>query len=505
MSVHLFGTQVSDMDVKCRHFYHGISQKLAFSKYLGHLKIYCPLSTSLSFPVAVNFSNNNAGLVVNLTAGEKNGSSSWGYEAKCFSVSWLSNYANEQEHLFIQNTHVLLIYDVVDSHFGYGYRIILQALRNIGHLMVNKDAWTQKYNSPFEHDKNVPFALMNRIISDQASTKIHGYAAFETLDEYGKVMCDTYFESIIAIKPSYRHVSETYSKKEANVFFDNNECIKLQLINSIFPNMEKITMLDCVLSTILLDNIVVFVDYLKKNSKLKSKLRVIELLSLRNIGPTLLLKELIHEYALEFRKLNCYIAFDLWNKKIVICFDIIEFCFCMIENMYAMYFEDVNDEITKLMKQLIAAQLSQKQIQRNNEQTLFRKRCMEKESVTVIECDLIASNPNTLVQKLFYDSQHIQININNIALLFPNVLQFTVSGIPWSAVPVEDILKIFENDQHKLEYIAFWMLKKEANDNVRIVEMMNKHQRNFKIIGSRMYTTTSVLNFKRHTSSSWYV
>eukprot|EP01084_Bolivina_argentea_P203785 347986_1 len=64
ISVKIFGTEIHKGNIS--QFYHGIGQKLLFPSYIGvdGVLIYCPLSTSSSFEVAMNFTNNNNGLII---------------------------------------------------------------------------------------------------------------------------------------------------------------------------------------------------------------------------------------------------------------------------------------------------------------------------------------------------------------------------------------------------------------------------------------------------------
>eukprot|EP01084_Bolivina_argentea_P311826 539809_1 len=52
-------------------FYHGVSQKLLFHRYIHTPGINAPLSTSLSFEVAVNFANSNNGLIIHFNAWDR--------------------------------------------------------------------------------------------------------------------------------------------------------------------------------------------------------------------------------------------------------------------------------------------------------------------------------------------------------------------------------------------------------------------------------------------------
>eukprot|EP01084_Bolivina_argentea_P155233 270528_1 len=101
IAVQEFGTCVSSGLIK--HFYHGISEQLLMNPFMdGHAaQILSPLSTSSSFTVATNFTNNHSGLIIEFGAGAY-AQAKW---AKYFSVSWLSDYGNESEYLFLQENH----------------------------------------------------------------------------------------------------------------------------------------------------------------------------------------------------------------------------------------------------------------------------------------------------------------------------------------------------------------------------------------------------------------
>eukprot|EP01084_Bolivina_argentea_P023711 44281_1 len=125
ISVHEFGTRIRDGNIK--RFYHGIGQQLVFPSIIGDggigIRIYCPLSTSSSISVAANFTNNNNGLIVEFA-------NDWS-KTKYFSVSWLSDYGDESEYLFIQNEYELQINNIHDAKFGSEFSVIIKALNVI--------------------------------------------------------------------------------------------------------------------------------------------------------------------------------------------------------------------------------------------------------------------------------------------------------------------------------------------------------------------------------------
>eukprot|EP01083_Nonionella_stella_P014291 40174_1 len=85
-SIEFFGTYMSD-DLKV---YHGLDRVLFFSKFTTFFNQ--PISTTRELNIANQFSK-GMGIILTLKAGKRE-------KAKYLSVSWLSNYPNEDEYLF---------------------------------------------------------------------------------------------------------------------------------------------------------------------------------------------------------------------------------------------------------------------------------------------------------------------------------------------------------------------------------------------------------------------
>eukprot|EP01084_Bolivina_argentea_P150799 263311_1 len=66
IAVHKFGTEIREGNIKT--FYHGVGKLLLFdeitSDVTNAVNIYTPLSTTSSFPVAMNFTNKENGMIV---------------------------------------------------------------------------------------------------------------------------------------------------------------------------------------------------------------------------------------------------------------------------------------------------------------------------------------------------------------------------------------------------------------------------------------------------------
>eukprot|EP01084_Bolivina_argentea_P227507 384217_1 len=134
LSIHEFGTRILDKTIVS--FYHGISEPLSFrpGDYDSYTRcnFAIPLSTSSSFEVACNFACN--GLIVEFGDNEWTES-----QVRYFSVSWISDFSNEHEYLFIQNDpsknknglYEMQINNIWDVESGSQLKDIMKVLRII--------------------------------------------------------------------------------------------------------------------------------------------------------------------------------------------------------------------------------------------------------------------------------------------------------------------------------------------------------------------------------------
>eukprot|EP01084_Bolivina_argentea_P009643 17991_1 len=203
ISVQKFGTKIKDGYVNA--FYHGIGEQLLFPQYIGHsgyvydglgISIYCPLSTSSSILVGMNFTNVNNGLIVQFDGGY--------YEnCKYFSVAWLSDFASESEYLFVQNEELLEIIDIIDVQFGFTNGKILSALKII--QTITKDGTlTVSISDAMQ-------ALVCKMIRNQLPHNLKLYKSFELSNEYTKQIVTTYFKNKNIIWMNYEKIKTEYS------------------------------------------------------------------------------------------------------------------------------------------------------------------------------------------------------------------------------------------------------------------------------------------------------
>ena len=235
-----FGTTIKDGKIK--KFYHGIGEKLSFPRISGDgwsdgITIYCPLSTSSSFFVASNFTNNLNGLVIEFCAAD-----ACSDYVKYFAVNWLSDFGNEQEYIFLQmgSDERLKISNIIDTQYDYEYKQILIALNKIRKIFTNNGGPLKYY----KRDKNINdnlLQLMHQIISHQLSLKLSKHhQPFVGLDGYAANLINTYFKNRGKVwQNCYKF--KKYHPSIFEIFF-NDSCDSswITIYNLLFPNMEEI-------------------------------------------------------------------------------------------------------------------------------------------------------------------------------------------------------------------------------------------------------------------------
>eukprot|EP01084_Bolivina_argentea_P097510 175301_1 len=244
-SINEYGGYITDSSVKC--FYHGISEQLLFSS-TRCIQLFSPTSTTSSFEVAVNFTNHNQGIIVSFSDYGGLGS------AKFSSVSWLSDYANEAEYIFIKvpSGGYLTIVNITDAQSGCQYQNILKALQNI-------DNYTNGYRRQTKEYEN---EICVKLIAHQLSSTLPQYLPYNILkdDIYAQNMIVQYFQN----RKEHIHL---YWRDICNVrwFLDlfccsKCEWIKLHLLTVLFPNCERVLVHNIKLCNSILDEILEYIS-----------------------------------------------------------------------------------------------------------------------------------------------------------------------------------------------------------------------------------------------------
>eukprot|EP01084_Bolivina_argentea_P260829 440601_1 len=249
IAVRELGTPVA-MSSICT-LYHGISKTLYFPSYIQKVIVNCPLSTTSSIEVAINFANNE-GLVIEF--GIDRYREPQGVSLKFFDVSWLSDYSNEREHLFIQNNTELIIHNILEVEPGYEYHYFLQAFGYFERILLGRELTDMETTIEI---------LMKGIISDQLSQKLSNYKEFK-MSRYARQMCTVYCENVKCI---VAHVCEFISTSLS--LSPINNWIGFDEMFIMFPNVETLIIEKVKLSASAMNCILKCLQKQKVEGKLK--------------------------------------------------------------------------------------------------------------------------------------------------------------------------------------------------------------------------------------------
>eukprot|EP01084_Bolivina_argentea_P160094 278808_1 len=232
---------------KINKFYHGINKDMLFPK-VGDMDgnyIFGPVSTSIQFEVAVNFTNNN-GIIVEFRGGGA-------YPASHLAVFWLSDYGNESEHLFIGETGRLQIVNIISVKTGSEYKLILKFLRAMANYQREK---INGYEA----------VLFKQLLSNELSFSLSKYKTMDTLDSYAQTLIHRFCVNKINL---WHLTYKAIGNNSYSWFFEECACLNYQWINVsfieiLFPKCTEIFVEGIKLCALILDDIVKSIGSLKR-------------------------------------------------------------------------------------------------------------------------------------------------------------------------------------------------------------------------------------------------
>eukprot|EP01084_Bolivina_argentea_P180318 311530_1 len=306
-TINIFGTQHKKGNIKT--FYHGINKNVLFE--CTSSCIYGPLSTTSSFCVAVNFTNNNNGLILELRPFPS---------LKYFSCAWLSAYSNESEFFFIGGLEVFTFVNITNANMGCDYRHFVKAISIIDCLangdffdddktMFNKSSpWnplpvsvgTKKLNPT---DKTLVVKLIKHEL------KIEKY---ENLTEYIANLfhhiCINKKQITINFTTMNTERMDTWKGYIGYLFLKHMFChsayesINFNFINKLYPNLRCIQLFNLsFINSLTLNDIL---NFLRNNHS--TKVNTIKMVLMKSVSSSIIsgMDECINFYNAKFKAVN---------------------------------------------------------------------------------------------------------------------------------------------------------------------------------------------------------
>eukprot|EP01083_Nonionella_stella_P022589 62476_1 len=213
--------------------YHGIGDKLVVplsdQRVVYGIQIYCPLSTTSSFEVALNFADHNQGLVIEFNNRESSHVNDW--EKHCLSCSWMSDFGNEKEYLFVQSDYMFTVANITHAETGTNYNVITKALTMIEQTMTRPahvNTLSQEWSKGMQ-------ALMVEIVQYELNGKC------TVLNDYAKKLCTAHFDRVESIELPW-NIRNGFEKDLAifESFYHSNRAINLMNIVSMYSKLQTI-------------------------------------------------------------------------------------------------------------------------------------------------------------------------------------------------------------------------------------------------------------------------
>lgn len=346
-AVEVYGVNAYQSNVN--NFYHAITEQMVFQ----HCGVYINsiLSCTSKLPVAIyycspylsessnigtkdtvdldlntKFNENNETDINNLDIVDDNtlilnfnsGSSFYYYSAKYFDCSWLSDYSNEMECLFVGNDKPLYIKSILFPSLSYNYKRYIHAINIIKNMV--RGLWFYSINENdlviklLSNDKSIPEyiqKMFNQYKQSVIEIDINHEAMMSevkdgTYCQKGyKFLCDMFYDKkVLKKKRKVAYNDEDQEDMKEESILNKVYYIKLDTYCEIFPNIRKVFIKNIELSERFMKTLSIFLEKKGSNNLQKHKVDQINIYNITIPEDTMNEDEYIEKYWQEFDDVN---------------------------------------------------------------------------------------------------------------------------------------------------------------------------------------------------------
>eukprot|EP01084_Bolivina_argentea_P194658 334022_1 len=481
-------------------FYHGATIQLLF-RYIslskaGHVYIYGPFSTSSCFEIAVNFAVSNEGMV---GAFQLPGNYFDMQHKDAFSCSWLSDFSNEKEHLFVQRSWPFVITGLIDVIMGHDYGLIYKSMRFIDRIIANNSLRTDPSKKETDISKDQQ-CLMGKIISSKVCCSSRS-KTFESFGKYADIMINMYFNQKREFQIEYHDTHWTNNEQKlCGIFYKSIRLANFKNIFAMYPNVEKILL--HIRNEIYPEMIYGLLTEWKTINT--HKLKEVEISTPIKIY-TWCVKNIDSKYWTVFEKItiNLFMFMDLRKGitskwKIVACSEMEFIINCFRQMKFGSVYFHHRQTLQKLVN-LFHRELGINESKIDQDQAQFHKFCAQYYYLE-INFEIMKLNPNKEIYSLFYDDKTEWLKLENLAKVFSKLQSIRVGRIKTSSIRFDNILELFSMKKYfkNLKCLYFHHYKGSNMDDASLQSITNKYQTMFSIIGwELLYIQENVCCLKR--------
>eukprot|EP01083_Nonionella_stella_P273009 926083_1 len=428
-------------DAISKTFYHGISHKAHFASYVNHdhvegINIWSPVSTSVSYPVALNFAKEH-GLLVEIsdTAHMVSMKRKFEINSKSLSVSWLSDFPGEREWLFVQSVSNLLIINILEIESGFEYKMIFTAMQII-HEVIRGLFYSERLQIMNDSDMR---RLISMILKDRVNAHIfEQYKPSLTLSAFAQQMLNTLFLNQKTVCVHYWRWRKDAALFATLLLHHDYEWIDLDSTCALFPNVSAINVSNICLCNAIFDNIL---QYLSENEN-DPQLTDISI-SFLSENSEISIEDAVHNYSSAFRKKDRFIYMDLYQK--------------LDQHLLG---SDSNDE----------------------EQLWFNSRCNGLENVMISWSIFAKSQDSTLYKYLCHPEVEGWVIMDILIQLFPNIKFLLINYGQLNGIVMKDIYDRLKSGNSALTRISIV----DPSGDLSILQAQAQYKRQFAGINWRL-------------------
>eukprot|EP01083_Nonionella_stella_P114688 339360_1 len=218
--------------------YHATNKNFTFSSMNAHIKV--PFSTSLQYAVASNFCTDK-GMVLEIEIEHSEWLMPGSTHLMCLDMRWISDFPQEAEIFFLGGRGPFRFNDILkaqgNSNSGYvlGLRRMLSAMTSTsGDFKPDFKEWKLDSDLNCEMEKQIAFRLLAHEFWRYFPNRKHAHPF---------AVCSDYIKDIVHIncsRVSSMQFFEAETKLHDRYFRDYAGWIDLDVVTTIFPNLERI-------------------------------------------------------------------------------------------------------------------------------------------------------------------------------------------------------------------------------------------------------------------------
>eukprot|EP01084_Bolivina_argentea_P099445 178764_1 len=459
ISINHFGTQRIDGPVDV--FYHGINKQMHFTQYFFDnkfkgIRIHCPLSTSDSLEVAINFAA-VGGQIIELCDPEKEAGRS---QLQYFSVSWLSDFANEREYLFISDATFQIV-NICDIKTGYECKQILSTIRLLHDILRNA------YDTPTYVDDSVQM-LCQAMLEDSLPHDVLYHKPWKSLWPYAKHIVTIFCKNQCAVDIHYWKIRKYFDFVAKYFVHFDYEWANLQYLNALFPNIKEITVRNVHLSVEIFDDIIT-----SMNNVQLMKVIITDFAEFTGINKNLL----IAKYCKIGQQTNVFVyERRRWKQICIEKCNLIKFMVKVITSTNEYIFHNVD---FALAEQLIKQKLKMAAPNNTNLQSLFN---LESDKINSVTLNMSLNENMYLFEIIGHPNIDGWIKLDLVMKLFPNLNQLKFMGLIVSEFMMDDIYKYLKNGMSGCSKLRILFFEECMPKNTNRKKLSTKYRSQFEAI-----------------------